>query len=381
MSARGFLAFFFIFSLWDIYLEVIGVRPLDMFGLGALGLFLARKAITGIHRPKDHDAVLAYSLLGFWCIVYSTLGLINSLNNFKPIVGFTLGFLIFCSFHLIKISKQTIVYCTSVVIIVHASYFTLQLVYFYLFGDVLNIYSGIGLEPRALSVIFRPTGLYLEPASYSVSMLMLLALRASLIGRFDRLFYIVILTIFLSVSLWGVAVSVIFLLFALRSTALLAMPFIAGFALVGFLFQDNEIVSQILDDFLLERIRNLGVDNSTQDRYGALLDQSELGGSYWVAIFGKGISNEYHIFGSNGLAFLLSSGGLMGLLIFVGLLILLNRGPNLIAKLTILAIFLTAAPLWNTFFWWFWLALFLKAKPNLDSSNPKSNSLERRIYT
>ncbi|NDA64869.1 MAG: hypothetical protein EBX50_23015, partial [Chitinophagia bacterium] len=349
MPTLGLLFFLLLLSLWDIYLPSLGIRPLDFLMLFVIGLKVVWDLTGKNFYHIKSDQLTIYSFLGFWCVGYSVVGLVDSIDNLKPVVGFILGYLVFGFFYFTRINRQSILYCISFIIVVHVCYFILQMAYYYISGEVLNIYGGFGLEPRALSSIFRPTGLYLEPASYAVSMLMLLALRALFLDKPDALFYVAIGTVVLSLSIWGILASSIFLLFAVRASPLVILSILVGLVLCVILFSDNQFIISIFDAFFFPRIQDFGNDNSAVDRYGGLMDLMNLS---WNSIFGMGVSNEYHIFGSSGLSFIVAAGGLVGLIIFLSLLALLNQGSQVFIKLALLVIFLTAAPMWNTFFWW-----------------------------
>lgn len=357
----------FLFSMWDVYVPHLGLRVLDFAGVGLLCLWMLWKLAVDLRGPvfctRGSHLLL---LMLIWGLILSLVGFTVSMENAKPIAGILLGIVVFVCFYSIRLNGRSVAKVLGILIIIHASYLSIQYLYYQAFGVVLNIYGFLGTEPRALSSIFRPTGLFLEPASYSMSMLMLLTLRTLITKRFDTITYFAVGTIFLTLSLWGLIASIIFLLvFARKNTGFfiavaVLVAFIALFSTVGWINANNTVDWINANDTPWARLMNLSEDGSATVRYGGLIGHGvdTIGSiNLW---FGKGISNEYHEFGSNGLAFILSAGGVFGTGAF--LLLLFKSAPRNrgIVTLALILLFMTAAPIWTTLYWWLVLALMTR---------------------
>lgn len=341
----------FLFSLWDFYPPQLRLRVLDLAGVGVLSLW----SLLAVFNTRNS---LALILLTTLFLVFSGLGLAVSIDNVKPIAGVVMGVCVFCYFYSVKLDTDTALKVLNIVISIHATFLVIQFFYYYAFGTVLHLYEFIGGEkPRIFSSIFRPSGLFLEPAHYSISMAMLITIKIFILKRFDTLIFCALASIFLTLSLWGFITGLIFILifskknrnvFIVASVILLTILFAFSLANLDWIMaNDNPWI----------RLISLTEDNSGTIRYGGVLGYELLSVSAW---FGKGISTDYHEFGSSGLAFLLSAGGLIGTA-FVMLLFfaLIQRGRRLLT-LAFILLFLTAAPIWTTMFWWFCLAMVVR---------------------
>lgn len=335
----------------------LGLRVLDFVGVGLLCFWILLKLVVGMRGPVFRTRnIQLFTLMIAWSLVLSVVGVMGSMENIKPVFGILMGVAVFGYFYSIRVDDRSVSKVLSILIVIHASYLIIQYFYYQVFGIVLNIYEILGTEPRALSSIFRPTGLFLEPAAYSVSMLILLTLRMFIIKRFDAITYMGVGTIFLTLSAWGlIAVVIVLLIFTKNNTKI----FILAAVLVMFIaLPSTEGISA--PDSPWSRFINLGEDSSAIVRYGGLVGDVKDTLSFNNLWFGKGISNEYHKFGSNGMAYILNAGGLLSFCIFLMLLILFASSGRRIVTLVIILLFMTAAPIWTTMYWWWFLALMMR---------------------
>lgn len=360
MSIAPLLIVTFLFSMWDVYASQLGLRVLDFIGVALVCFWILLKFTVDMRGPAFRTRNLQLlALMIAWALALSVVGIMRSMENIKPIAGIWMGLAVFSYFYSIRLDDRSIAKVLSILIVIHASYLVIQYLYYQIFGIVLNIYEFLGTEPRALSSIFRPTGLFLEPASYSVSMLMLLTLRTFITKRFDAVTYMAVGTIFLTLSVWGLIAVIIFLAVFMRKNALLLMAVVS--VLLAFSTTKIDWIEVLGGTWISERLMNLDEDSSATVRYGALVGYSTNSIASTELWYGKGINNEYHDFGSSGLAFLLSAGGLIGALFFLLLLLALAPQGRRFVTLTFILLFMTAAPIWTTAYWWFCLALMTRS--------------------
>ncbi len=342
-------AAFGITSFWDVY--VAGVRPLDLGVfclLGATSLLVTFRWGEAIRSRLD--LVILFVVLNAY---FAVLGFAVSQDNLKPVTGYLMGLASFLVFYFSRPSQKKMIWLLNGLIVVNAGYITAQYAYFLATGQVINLFAPIGLTPRALSNIFRPTGFYLEPASHSLAIVMLMVLRMKYRPRFDRYVYLGVASLFVSLSLWGAVVGLLSVLFYNRRRLTIGLVVALGLS-----FAVASLVATTQEYPLIRRIFTLGADSSAQARYGLWTDPDKI----WDfgALFGSGVSYDYLDFGSSGYAFLLKAGGAFGCLAFLGLVWFIASRRERVHALFFILLCMTGGPLWTYVFWWGWLALLLK---------------------
>lgn len=348
----------FLFSMWDFYLPQIGLRLFDLFGIGLLCLWMLLQLLFVSRQVKfsTHNYITV-NLLIVWGLFFSILGILVSLDNTKPVAGFLIGSALFVFFYFIKIDELELEKSLRITIILHIFFLLFQFIYYHIYGIVINPYGFLGGdEPRALSSIFRPTGLFLEPAAYSVSMLMLLIVRFFIVKSLGIIDILALLTIYLTLSLWGLIASTIFMFIFARKNLIFYFLILVLATLVTMSIPFIPVDWLNANDSPWIRLMNLGDDSSTNSRFGALVNSP----NFFDLIIGKGVGNDYHYFGSSGIAFVMSAGGLLGSSILFYLLFKLTRKDKFFLRCTLIFLCMTAAPIWTTMFWWLWLALMTR---------------------
>ena len=343
-------------SLWDFYIGEL--RVFDFLGLalavaGAAALLVIRGAVR-----FNRSTILVTSLLFLLILVYSVIGIAQHPDNLKPAVGMVLGVSALMIVTTLPLGAHAVDDCIRYLAYAHVTAFFLQLFYYYAAGDVLNYHAFLGLEPRLVSIVFRPAGLFLEPAIYCFFACSLFLLRRQRAVPLTMLDALLLTSMVLSLSLWGVSIA--YLLFALFwPRRALVTTLVVGVVLLGSL----EILDYVhLPVYLLfkSRLSDLASDASAQGRFGGTL--SLLGSALTdpSVVFGNGINNFFEEHGSNGFAFIVNSMGLIGSLLLVSLCLLLASPRQWVVFLLGMAIVLTAAPLWKTLYFWTWMGLMLK---------------------
>lgn len=357
LNSTVFAFSFVLFYLWDFYLKGVGLRIFDMLGLLILLIGIAFAVISAAYDKRISvfewkRSHLIY-LLVLLDIIFVISGLLNDIENAKACVGFLFGNIIFLIFYATRLNQKTLLKCINIVLVLSAVYLIVQMITFYAFGRVLNIQSFLGAESRALSAMFRPTGIFLEPAGYCLSTLMLLALKMRLNREFDFIAYFSLITIMLSLSLWGVLAALAFFVIYKRKNKAFLIAVILGAAIF---MRSVNIEDTVIKMSVVDRVENVDEDESANVRYKGV---SENDGStepiqYFV---GKGVGNEDLFFGYNGLSFLMSAGGYLGgvLVLIVFWTLMKPKWPT--EGLLMILLCMTAWPIWTHFYWWAWLGL------------------------
>jgi hypothetical protein len=359
------LTIFSLLTLWDFYMWSWGVRPFDLLSFGILcGLIpvvTVRIGSAGLGVRRDVFLIAGVAALS---VFYLFVGIFLDAEheNAKRGIGFIAGLPFLYVFRQFPLDTSLARRWISWLIVAHCAALVMQQVYFYQSGTVFNPMAAFGMDVRALSTTFRPTGLYQEPSNFAVSMSLLLVARLSLNPRFDLVIAAGFLSILATFSLWGLWCAPALLATYIVGKKQPVWPVAVAAAIVGGVaIYRNEVDPQIAENVdhvstRVDEVRNSS-DASAQIRYSGLLevisnpDKWEIGD-----VFGTGLSPDYHRYGSNGYAPLLKAGGICGLAGFWALLSALG-GAKRWRLLYFLIVFGSAAPMWTWFFWWSWIGL------------------------
>jgi hypothetical protein len=361
---------FAAFTLWDYYFGAMGsgVRFFDLAAVGGLGMFLA--AALGIRGGNSMHGTrlpaVGWVLVMLFVGVFVLAGLAGSIADpaalLRPTAGVWMGLFVFVIFYSVHVPAQWIERVTRWLILIHAAALIAQFTAFHAAGVLLNFQAILGATPRVLANIFRPSGLFLEPSNYSITISMLLLLRLRSRPVFDRIAWLAVGSALISFSLFGFLATFSILGFYFWRRVgwwVLAGVFVAGvIAAVPSIQELPEIV------VLTDRLTSGGQDSSLMQRYGGLFSSLDAGGTaLW---FGEGLSNSYLDFGTSGIAFLLSSIGVLGVTLWLLLCAALAPSRRIVTALFSIVLILVAAPMWTTMFWWAWLGVLL----NRNSAAP-----------
>jgi hypothetical protein len=343
-------------SLWDFYIGE--VRVFDFLGLvlalAAAAALPVTRATVGLNR----STILITSLLFLLILVYSVIGIAQHPDNLKPSIGMLLGVSALMIVATLPLSARAVDACIRYLAYAHLTAFFLQLLYYYAAGDVLNYHALLGVESRLVSIVFRPAGLFLEPAIYCFFVCSLFLLRRQRAVPLRLLDALLLISMVLSLSLWGVSIA--YLLFAIfwPRRALVTTLAVGVVLLVSLKTLDYVHLPVYL--LFSSRLSDLSSDASAQGRFGGTLNLLRSALANPSVVFGNGINNFFEEHGSNGLAFIINSLGLIGALLLLSLCLLLAPPRQWVVFLLGMAIVLTAAPLWKTLYFWAWMGLMLK---------------------
>jgi hypothetical protein len=336
-------------TLWDFYFA--GVRPLDFIAVFLLmgAVVVARSPRGEFIRGVDASAIVPLSLIGAIVAIYGVVGIASDTENAKPVVGVVLSVLaMFAITAGVPFSDRMVSITIRSLIVVHCTAQLLQAAVFYSSGQILNFHAVVGLEPRLLSSIFRPAGLFREPAIFSLAMILLLGIKTRLREPFDRYEGLALVCIVFSLSLWGIAAAAIYLLLFRRSLLVVVSVIVSGVIL--FMTDRTFAVMERVSVFFLTRIAGFSTDGSAQGRYGGIDVFFADPARYWEVLLGRGINNDFEQFGSAGFIFLLNSFGIIGSLSLVLCIVLLSRGVRA-SVLLLIGLTLTAAPIFTNVAW------------------------------
>jgi hypothetical protein len=363
---------------WDFYVLSWGVRPFDLLSFVALCVLVAvvTVRVRTARQGTRGDALLlagiaGLSLLYFFVGVFLDTGHENAKNG----IGFLMGLPFLYAFRQLPLDESIARRWISWLIVIHCAALAIQQIYFYQTGTVLNAIMVFGMDTRALSNTFRPTGLYQEPGDFALAMGLLLALRLNLNPRIDFFIAIGFIALLATFSLWGIwCVPALLAAYVPRTKQSLATVAAAAavVSVVAFYREDVDPNISRNVDTVSTRVDNIknSRDESAQSRYSGLRellltpDKWEIGD-----LIGTGTSAEYHRYGANAYAPLLKAGGIVGLIGFWALFSAL-AGEDRWRMVYLLAFFGSAATLWTVFFWWSWLGFMTRPKGAPGSALP-----------
>jgi hypothetical protein len=352
-------------SLWDFYIGEL--RIFDFAALVLTFLFLALAAVMRLGAPAIERRTVAPAAAIFVLILaFSVMGIGLHPDNLKPSIGMLLGVLVLVLTRCVSMDEQLIdrsIYCVAWL---HVLAFFFQLIYFYSTKQVVNYHLIVGLQPRLQAAVFRAAGFFLEPAIYcflACSLFLLRRQRKQIFGMLDTL---LLVSMILSFSLWGVAVGVsLLVLFRTRVAFGILLAILVVFS---FAFSALDLSHSPVYRFFENRLTSIGSDRSALGRYGGTFDWISGLLSDRTVLFGNGINNFFEEHGSNGWAFIVNSIGVVGTSVLFMLFVSLAPPRKWFLFGISFAILLTAAPLWKTLYFWFWIALMLRPSSGAGSS-------------
>ncbi|MDA8902773.1 hypothetical protein N9J15_03415 [Porticoccaceae bacterium] len=351
--------------LWDYY--AFGLKILDILAIGiALFclIFLKSSAFDRILKKRILFFLLFFS-------IYALIGLIVHLDV-KGFVGLILGMMFFVCVCLYFNPEDVNKYSHYILLLMIVT-FLVQFGVGVIRGTPLNYHWMIGLEPRLLyGQGMRTAGLFLEPTSFCSMMFMIITTRF-LHNSYGRLELIGILTILMSLSLFGIFASLFLLaywiLFNPKLLSLLTKLSICIIPLLIFAgFNAESWMPSQFYYLLFERLPDIGSDTSVLSRY-KLSDTTQL--SNFSLLFGLGLATlNSGVLGSSGFGYLISGVGLIGFLFFLCVSVNLYRRRTLFIMTNIVVI-LMSSYYWTFLVFWMWLAwMYISvAKQHINSDN------------
>lgn len=354
---------FAAFTLWDYYIGPFasGYRVFDLAAAGllltaALGVLAVRGASSfGMITATPARWLLLTALPAIF-VIAAMVGIANDVQAARPAIGVLLGLFVWLMFHTWRVSPAYVGRLLSATILVHVAALLLQLAVYHGTGHLINYQEMLGAQPRVFgATLFRPSGLFLEPSSYSASMIMLVLLRIQTSRAFDAVAAIALATVLATLSLFGflAAVAVTAFLFWRRLSywIVVALVAVGAHALL-----EARADLAMRRDFVVSRVTNIATDESVTTRVGRLFFTQDPGTS-WGFWFGHGLSNEYTAFGASGLGYVMNAVGLVGLLTFLATIAITTPRHSRVHVTFAVVLCLVAAPMWTMMLWWAWIGL------------------------
>lgn len=334
-AAFQFLVLLF-FSMFDFYKS--GVR---IFDIAAFALIIIFELIFFNFKSLRPITVILLAVAG----VYASVGLLSS-ENYPTVFALFINCFLFFLFSKkeFKPSQNQII----IVLLIHLLFFFLQLLYFYATGDIVNYHYFTDIDPRLESSIFRPAGLFYEPAIYCYAVFMLTTMLNSEKYKYGFLEAAVMVSMLLSVSLLGFLFAT-FIFIRLVFNKKFIAPVLSFLPII---FVSKEQLDMILF-FIESRVFDLNSDASAEGRYGDFFNffSSENLIPHFV---GRGFGASFEQFGSSGASAAISAVGFLGVVLFAGVLFFKSR-ELLVGVFSLIAIMISA-PIFSYGIFPYWIA-------------------------
>lgn len=331
-----------LLCLFDFYKW--GFRIFDVICYAALLFFIAPTC----KNIKINSSQVVVILLALF---YAALGL--SFGGYVPtVVAMLINVLLFFLFgsdELLMESKHI-----KFALLLNVIFFYFQLFAYYGAGQIINFHEFTDIEPRLMSSIFRPAGLYYEPAIYCLSVFMLLMINPSRQPKPGIVEVCAIISLVLSVSFLGFFFAALVMVRLLKEKQYI-LP-LSAIMLFIFLY---EYIDDSFVNFVFGRLFDIDSDASASERYGNLLMTL----SYPALIettFGAGFGADFDKYGSSAISVAISSVGLVGVVMFV-LWLLKSTRDRFTTILAMVGIFISA-PVFTYAIFPFWIACLVAGR-------------------
>ena len=360
------LSFVFFGSLSAFYFpSFFGLRLFEFLCLFLL-LFIIKPSSK--LRFKSNDYIILFYFFLF--ILYATFSLLISYTNGSSKIYlnqyfgiyFTL-FISFIFFNKLKNRPNYLINAIKFCLYIHVTFFLIQFFSFYLFGYYIDFIKPItGEVQRNIGGIFeglnaiRPSGLYGEPASYSLNIIIFNFIILSHERKISLLTYLSLLTVILSLSASGFIYLIFFLIYYLinsnaKSKIILVLSsFLISIILIAFF---DDIFNY---NYLIEKILTFNESSSYQYRIGAAF--SDLSKFDTISmLFGVGLGNQEFLYskGSTYSMVLIEQGYLLGSAFFISIFYLLKYFKVEIFTIAFIFIMFFGTHTFSQYQFWFFI--------------------------
>ena len=330
-----------LLSLWDIYHVTYG----KVFDISAFLIVIIYFLVYP--RFRFDNPLFIFSWLPFMALGWFA--------DPKAQIGIMMGMGFYFFFSSVKANLNGAIF--SIICFIFACQL-IDAVAFFGFGRVLSFYPDIFLEKRNYdgSSFFRPTGVFAEANAISVTMLMLLGSLDDQFNRFRKALVIVIISMAMSFSLFGMGAALLLIIQSLvaRNSMTIILLTLLTLLTVVLIVSEGNISLPYLEIFT-NRVKNLGDDPSAIARFG-------LNNNYGLDVFlPQGFTtknSEGHYYAANGmLSLLYATGGFFPLL-----LLFYYRGANGPRGYLIYSLVLMSNPIYTSGLFWAFLAISFKRR-------------------
>jgi hypothetical protein len=254
--------------------------------------------------------------------------------------------------------KLGVVFCLAV--------FWVQFLLHYTMGFYLDFHSVVGsVTSRGWNVdlnYFRASGLFQEPNAYCTVLFCMLSTRTLVFHKVDWTFFVGLISMFASLSLWGIGGALLLALLVFRPITSLKIIGIGVLCVATVIYFSGISVDSLVEDSItLHRITNLDDDASKQGRFGTVENYL----TYRNLIFGSGVSSDqFQALAANAYGFLFYAFGILGVsLLALSFSTLLAQNWRGVVAILFL---LTTFPHFSYMFFWIWIALMVNASASVS---------------
>lgn len=326
--------FVFFGSLSAFYFpSVFGLR---LFEFLCLFFLLFRIRPLKLRFTRIDTIIIMYFLL---FILYATFSVLISyasdssniyLNQYFGIYFTVLLSVVF--FYKLKYRPIFLIKALKFSILIHISFFLIQFFSFYLLGNYIDFIKPItGEVQRNIGGIFgglsaiRPSGLYGEPASYSLNIIIFNFIVLTYEKRITKLAFISLLTVLFSMSASGIIYLLFYLLFYFLFLNKKSKNKISIIILISLSLIILPKLAFLKIDYLIEKISSFSESSSYQYRIGASFSELSNLDTY-TKLFGVGLGNLTIAYskGSTYSMVLIEQGYLYGSMFFISIFSLLK---------------------------------------------------------
>ncbi len=207
----------------------------------------------------------------------------------------------------------------KIVLSIYLFFFYLQFAYSYVTGGIVSYHALTDIAPRLESSIFRPPGLFYEPAIYCLATFMLTTMLVPRRSKNSLIESLAVASMVISVSLLGLVFAA-FVLIRQVSNRKYATLILCAFSII---VADNEPIKTMLT-FAQNRLSDLVSDASANCRYGNIIDLFS-DTNLVFRLIGRGFGASFEQFGSSGASAAISAVGILGLALLSVWLLLRSR--------------------------------------------------------
>ncbi len=345
-----------LLTSFDFYID--GVRIFDFFAYFLILLLVIMFLVRGGSIRFNQLVILIFMFYAFLGLVTGGAALTAAAIFFNGVL-----FFVFSRDEFLVEEKHV-----RFAILFHMFFFIVQFFLYHVYSQVVNFHHWTDIEPRLLSSIFRPAGLFYEPAIFCLNIFMLLMLLPMPKSKFLLFESLAILTLVLSMSLLGFIFATMAVIRFFRNKRTFLFLYLVMASLVGYLFVDDVYLNSIL-----YRVLNLESDGSAHSRYSGLLSILSPP-NFTKILFGMGFGHDYEEFGGSGIGASVSYVGIIGAL-YLTYNFLKNRVERFTRFLALMAIAMSA-PIFSYAIFPFWIANFCNSHHFLIVHKKNSDSIE-----
>jgi hypothetical protein len=363
------------FALNTYYFYQINFPIVQVIGL-IIFILLIYLSDLNIAMFKQTLCLLSIVLVYVSLVSYSNIYLQDYIASPVSIIGLLLSLLVFSFAYTININGRIVYKALNKLTIFLLFFWFIQFLAFYVFDYRVDYFIDIVGYPQRTNIgvfessFFRPASLFLEPAMYTNSTVLLFFYRLLYNDlKIDKINFIILFTIVFTMSTYGYIVFAILLLFVFASKKKNIPYFIFGI----FTFIISFYLFELYNYPIILRVMNPLSDMSGQIRtIGSIFEFFDL--NIFNVLFGFGWGNaEINGFQGSAIHYLLYNIGLIGIILFMGIFFLMLSGSNYQFLTFIVLVFglLNNSSVLTSFFFWLMIGFIFHQTRTIHSNQYK----------